>query len=59
MDWPDHCKLALLSLLPAPIVVIMSSKFMGETRKLYHWTWRRRSAVFSLLSNVIPGRAGR
>jgi ATP-binding cassette subfamily B protein len=51
MDW----QLALLSLLPAPIVVIMSSKFMGETRKLYHWTWRRRAAVFSLLSNVIPG----
>lgn len=47
--------LALLSLLPAPIVVLMSSKFMARTRKLYHWTWRRRSAVFSLLSNVIPG----
>ncbi len=48
-------QLALLSLLPAPVVVIMSSRFMAETRKLYHWTWRRRAAVFSLLSNVIPG----
>jgi ATP-binding cassette subfamily B protein len=55
MDWRDHCRLALLSLLPAPVVVVMSSQFMGQTRKLYHWTWRRRSAVFSLLSNVIPG----
>jgi ATP-binding cassette subfamily B protein len=55
MDWRDHCRLALLSLLPAPIVVVMSTKFMARTRKLYHWTWRRRSAVFSLLSNVIPG----
>jgi ATP-binding cassette subfamily B protein len=47
--------LALLSLLPAPLVVVMSTQFMARTRKLYHWTWRRRTAVFSLLSNVIPG----
>jgi ATP-binding cassette subfamily B protein len=51
MNW----HLALLSLLPAPIVAFMSSKFMARTRKLYHWTWRKRTAVFSLLSNVIPG----
>jgi ATP-binding cassette subfamily B protein len=51
MNW----HLALLSLLPAPIVALMSSKFMARTRKLYHWTWRKRTAVFSLLSNVIPG----
>jgi ATP-binding cassette subfamily B protein len=51
MNW----HLALLSLLPAPLVLFMSSKFMARTRRLYHWNWRRRSAVFSLLSNVIPG----
>jgi ATP-binding cassette, subfamily B, bacterial len=47
--------LALVSLLPAPVVVLMSTRFMARTRRLYHWTWRRRSAVFSLLGNVIPG----
>jgi ATP-binding cassette subfamily B protein len=51
MNW----HLALLTLLPAPLVALMSSRFMARTRKLYHWTWRRRTAVFSLLSNVIPG----
>jgi ATP-binding cassette subfamily B protein len=51
MNW----HLAALSLLPAPLVVLMSSRFMVRTRRLYHWNWRRRTAVFSLLSNVIPG----
>jgi ATP-binding cassette subfamily B protein len=51
MNW----HLAVISLLPAPIVVVMSTNFMARTRKLYHWTWRRRSALFSLLSNVVPG----
>jgi ATP-binding cassette subfamily B protein len=51
MNW----HLALVSLLPAPIVVVMSTQFMNRTRRLYHWTWRRRAALFSLLSSVIPG----
>jgi ATP-binding cassette subfamily B protein len=57
MNW----HLALVSLLPAPIVVFMSTKFMSRTRKLYHWTWRRRSALFRSPGGegVRPGRTGR
>jgi ATP-binding cassette subfamily B protein len=47
--------LAMLSLLPAPIILVMSAMHMRRTHKLYHRQWRRRSRVFALLANVIPG----
>jgi len=50
-----HPMLALLALLPAPIVCFMSSQFMTRTHKIWHWAWRRRSRMFALLSNVLPG----
>jgi ATP-binding cassette, subfamily B, bacterial len=50
-----HPGLAFLALLPAPIVAVMSSRFMRRTHKIWHWAWRRRSRMFALLSNVLPG----
>jgi ATP-binding cassette subfamily B protein len=47
--------LAALSLFPAPIVFFMSARFMKRTHKIWHWAYRRRSHLFSLLSNVLPG----
>lgn len=51
----SHPGLAFLALLPAPIVAILSSRFMKRTHKIWHWAWRRRSRMFALLSNVLPG----
>lgn len=50
-----HPMLAFLALIPAPIVCVMSSRFMKRTHKIWHWAWRRRSRMFALLSNVLPG----
>jgi ATP-binding cassette, subfamily B, bacterial len=50
-----HPLLAALSLFPAPIVCYMSARFMKKTHKIWHWAYRRRSHLFSLLSNVLPG----
>lgn len=50
-----HPLLAFLALVPAPIVCFMSSRFMKTTHKIWHWAWRRRSRMFALLSNVLPG----
>ncbi len=50
-----HPLLAALSLFPAPIVCVMSARFMKRTHKIWHWAYRRRSHLFSLLSNVLPG----
>ncbi|MBI3910390.1 MAG: ABC transporter ATP-binding protein [Armatimonadetes bacterium] len=47
--------LALLSLIPAPIVCLMSARFMKRTHTIWHWAYRRRSRLFALLSNVLPG----
>jgi ATP-binding cassette subfamily B protein len=55
MMFGNHPTLALLALLPAPIVCIMSSRFMHKTHQIWHWAWRRRSRMFALLSNVLPG----
>ena len=50
-----HPVLAFLALLPAPVVCFMSARFMKRTQKIWHWAWRRRSRMFALLSNVLPG----
>src|SRR5205814_1916687 len=50
-----HPMLAALALFPAPIVCFMSARFMKQTHKIWHWAYRRRSRLFSLLSNVLPG----
>jgi len=47
--------LATIALLPAPFVCLISASFMKKTHKIWHWAWRRRSRMFALLSNVLPG----
>ena len=42
-------------IFPAPIVCFMSFRFMKRTHKIWHWAYRRRSHLFSLLGNVLPG----
>lgn len=51
MNW----QLALITLLPAPIVFFMTWKFMRKIHRLFHANWRRRAYMTELLSNVIPG----
>jgi len=55
MMFSMHPLLAFLALLPAPIVCVMGTRFMKTTHKIWHWAWRRRSRMFALLSNVLPG----
>jgi ATP-binding cassette subfamily B protein len=55
MMFGKHPFLAFLALLPAPVVCFMSSRFMQRTHSIWHWAWRRRSRMFALLSNVLPG----
>lgn len=51
----SHPTLALLALAPAPVVAVLSSRFMRRTHKIWHWAWRRRARMVALLSNVLPG----
>ncbi len=51
----NNAYLAVLALFPAPVVCFMSSRFMRRTQQVWHWAWRRRSRMFALLSNVLPG----
>ncbi len=55
MMFSQHAVLAMLALIPAPVVCFMSSRFLKRTHKIWHWAWRRRSRMFALLSNVLPG----
>jgi ATP-binding cassette subfamily B protein len=51
MNW----SLTLITLIPAPLVVFLTVRFMRRVRRLYHSVWRKRSLMTSLLSNVLPG----
>ncbi|MBO5929355.1 MAG: ABC transporter ATP-binding protein [Clostridia bacterium] len=51
MDW----KLAILSLIPIPAVVIGSRIFSKKIRPIYQRTWLRWSAISSLLTDTLPG----
>lgn len=48
-------KLALLSLLPIPVVVAGSRIFRLKIRPLYHRLWIRWSAVCDVVSDALPG----
>ncbi|MGQ9525514.1 MAG: ABC transporter ATP-binding protein [Armatimonadota bacterium] len=48
-------KLALLTLLPVPLLGYLTANFMRRSRRLFHGMWRRRARIFALLSDVIPG----
>ncbi|HEX3000466.1 MAG TPA: ABC transporter ATP-binding protein, partial [Armatimonadota bacterium] len=50
-----NARLAFLTLIPSPLLVLISWRFMRRSRRLYHWIYRRRSRISMLLSNVIPG----
>lgn len=50
-----HPLLAVMALFPAPLVWVMRGSFMRRTHKIWHWAWRRRSRMFAILSNVLPG----
>lgn len=47
--------LALLALLPTPLVIAMNTSFWKRTHRVWHRVWRRRSRIFSLLGSVLPG----
>ncbi len=47
--------LTLLSLLPIPIVVIISRVFRKKIAPFYRKIWRRSSAVTSVLTDTLPG----
>jgi ATP-binding cassette subfamily B protein len=47
--------LALITLIPAPLVFFLTRRFLHRIRKLYHSLWRKRAGMSALLSNVIPG----
>ena len=51
IDW----KLALLSLIPVPLVVVGSRIFRKKIAPYYHRIWRRSSGVTSVLTDTIPG----
>ncbi len=51
IDW----KLALLSLLPVPLIVVGARIFRKKVAPFYHRIWRRASAVTSALTDTIPG----
>lgn len=46
--------LTLYSLIPVPIIVVLSRIFSKKIRPFYVRIWRRWSAVFSTLADVIP-----
>lgn len=50
-----HWKLALLALLPTPVVAIATGRFSKRMHKVYHRIWRRVSSMHAVLGDTIPG----
>lgn len=50
-----HWQLALLTLLPIPLVTISARIFVRKVHPVYHRVWRRRSLMNSILGDSIPG----
>jgi ATP-binding cassette subfamily B protein len=51
MDW----KLALIALMPTPIVLLGTMTFSKKIRKAYHKIWRRYASFNATLADAIPG----
>ncbi|MFH1023039.1 MAG: ABC transporter ATP-binding protein [Planctomycetota bacterium] len=51
MNW----QLALVTLIPAPVIAVLSFYYYRRVHRLYHAVWRKRSRMASLLTDVIPG----
>ncbi len=50
-----HWQLAILTLLPVPIIIFISKAFADKVHPIYHRVWRRRSRMNAVLSDSIPG----
>jgi len=50
-----HWQLALLALLPTPIVGYATARFSKRMHKMYHRIWRRVSGMHAVLGDTIPG----
>ncbi|MCD7774193.1 MAG: ABC transporter ATP-binding protein/permease [Clostridiales bacterium] len=48
-------RLALFALCPVPVVVLISRQFGKMVRPKYRRLWRRSSAIYSMLTDSIPG----
>jgi len=55
MVFTINFRLALVSLLPVPVILFGWPLFRDKSRKIYHRNWRRRADVNSLLWSTIPG----
>lgn len=51
MNW----RLALVTLLPLPLVAWGTSRFSKKMHKVYHRIWRRISNMHAMLGDTIPG----
>lgn len=50
-----HWKLAIVTMIPMPLLALSSTQFSKRVRRLFHRTWRRWAQVTSLLADRIPG----
>lgn len=48
-------KLAIVTIIPMPLLAISSIQFGKRVRTLFHRTWRRWAQVTSLLADKLPG----
>ncbi|MCS7253333.1 MAG: ABC transporter transmembrane domain-containing protein [Armatimonadota bacterium] len=48
-------KLAIVTMIPMPLLAISSVQFGKRVRRLFHRTWRRWAQVTSLLADKLPG----
>ncbi|OYT48614.1 hypothetical protein B6U79_02850 [Candidatus Bathyarchaeota archaeon ex4484_231] len=48
-------RLAVIALLPVPVILLGWPSFRKRSRRLYHRNWRRRADVSSLLWSTVPG----
>jgi len=50
-----HWRLAVIVLLPIPILVVVSEIARRKVHRIYHTLWRRYAAINQFLADVIPG----
>lgn len=55
MIFTINSRLALISLLPVPVILFGWPLFRKSSKKIYHRNWRRRADISSLLWSTVPG----
>jgi len=55
MIFTINTRLALMSLLPVPVILIGWPLFRRRSRRIYHRNWRKRADMSSLLWSTVPG----